>query len=555
MKIIFVKNEALKTPFSQEDRIELYPDTSWESSTQKPWDDFGYQTTFQMKLFFNNESYDLPLIKVLIEDEKDTHKVFKRILQENNAPYIQFPLTTTKYISLATDTEFYNTIHSLLEKAEIDNILSVLHDSSYIEHTSNFPELKHLMKTEGFYSSLLRDMTSKKALDYGWFIVDNRTLAKDAKFELYFQLNTYENIHKVEINFERTIFPNNMNILIGSNGTGKSQTLMYLIDELLGIGVTQQLNKIPVFNQIVAIAYSPFENYLTSLKNTDLKIKSAYKYFGFREENGTFNQKLPFKNAIESILKMLREDKVKDYFRSRPNKYDTFVEVISQAIEFDYIGFEIDRVSVDFQPFNDNKIIDNKYYMIKDKRDFLNEVHIYDEKIKLESGIVFFKDNKVIDLSSGQQIFSHLISNILGSIREDTILLIDEPELYLHPNLEVELIGMLKELLDTYSSYAVIATHSSIVVREVARDYISVLKRIENTIHISKPPFETFGGDMEKINSYVFFDNDKIKPHEQWLKKLADQEANIEVAIEKYKSVLNEESLILMYGMGKDNAN
>lgn len=185
----------------------------------------------------------------------------------------------------------------------------------------------------------------------------------------------------------------------------------------------------------------------------------------------------------------------------------------------------------------------------------MNEVHIYDEKIKLESGIVFFKDNKVIDLSSGQQIFSHLISNILGSIREDTILLIDEPELYLHPNLEVELIGMLKELLDTYSSYAVIATHSSIVVREVARDYISVLKRIENTIHISKPPFETFGGDMEKINSYVFFDNDKIKPHEQWLKKLADQEANIEVAIEKYKSVLNEESLILMYGMGKDNAN
>ena len=558
MQVLFKTKQHIKTPFSDKNRIELYPDVSWESSAH-PWDDFGYKTSFQATLYYDNKEYELPNIKILIDTEDNTHSFFKTIIEETRKAYILFPLDNIKYISLPTDTEFYNVLYSLFkdEKQKLENILIHLHDASYIEHTDNLQEFKFLMesKSDGFNSSLIRDMTSKKALEYGWLIVENRTLGKNVAFELNFQLENFVNEHNIEINFKDSIFPQNINVLIGSNGTGKSQTLTYLINELLGLGTTQQLKKIPVFNQIVVIAYSPFEDFLVSLKNTKIKIKSVYKYFGFRDEDEVFHQKLPFINSVDSIISIIKEDDEKDFFIDRPNKFETFINVIKKAIDFDFIGFEIEKVSSSFQPLNDNIIIDDIYYIIKDKNDFLTDLSTNQDKILKECGIVFCKNNKVINLSSGQQIFAHLISSIISSIREDTILLIDEPELYLHPNLEVELIELLKELLDIYKSYAIIATHSSIVAREVSKDYITVLKKRNNEILISKPPFETFGGDIEKINSYVFFDKDIEKPYEKWLQKLVNKAGGSNKAIEEYKSQLNEESLIFMYGMSVTNAN
>lgn len=555
MNIYFLQEEGIPTPFIEEDRIELYPDMSLNSSL-KHGDDFGYKTTFKMKLFFKENIYDLPLSKILIENEEDTYLVFQKILNDKKNSYFQFPIEDINYISLSTDMDFYSSLYSLLNKIEIVNILTNLHDASFIKHTSVLSNLIYLFKSPGFYNSLIRDMTSKNAFEYGWLIVENRTIEKEINFELNFRLATYNNEHRIPINFRTSIFPNNVNILIGSNGSGKSQTLKHMADELLGIGNSLQINKIPVFNQIVVIAYSPFENYRTSLRDTTLTIKTSYKYFGFREENKTFNPNLPFKDSMKSIMHMLREDKQKYYFSVRPNKYDTFKDVIFSAIDFDDIGFEVTR-DIDFQLHNRNKIVNKKYYIIKNKADFLSDKHLFEDYINYERGIVFFKNDTVIELSSGQQIFSHIISSIISSIREDTILLIDEPELYLHPNLEVELIDMLQKILKIYKSYAIVATHSSIFVREVAKDYISVFKKLnDNTIYISNPPFETFGGDIERINSYVFFDKDIQKPFEKWLERLTISERNNNRdAVEEYKNILNEESLILMLGIRNTSAN
>lgn len=554
MEIVFVRREDMQTPFSDDDRIELYPGLDWDSG-RYPWDDFGYETTFQAMLFFNEKKYELPQIKILIENEKSTHKYFQKILDDTQENYFSFPLNHTKYISLPTDSEFYQTLYSLFTEDKMEEILKSLHDASYIKNTSELNDNKFLMEEEGFYSSLLRDMTSKESFEIGWLIVKNRTEGKDISFDLEFQLDNYINPHKIEINFQKSIFPNNINVLIGSNGTGKSQALTHLIDELLGIGKTQQLKRIPIFRQIVVVAYSPFENFRTSLNDVDIRIKSVYKYFGFKDIDNNLNKYLPFISSIDSIMIMLEEDNKKDYLLDRHNKFDTFERVIGGGIDFDFIAFELKNDRADWQPQNDNEIIDEKYYVIKNKDHFIMEMDFYTNMIKKESGIVFIKNDKVLNLSSGQQIFAQLISSIISSIREDTILLIDEPELYLHPNLEVELIELLKELLDLYRSYAIVATHSSVVAREVPKKYITVLKRKdkEERIEIVRPPFETFGGDIEKISSYIFFDKDIKKPFEKWLQQLVNDAGGAKEAIEQYKDELNEESIILMYGMKVEN--
>ena len=68
MKIIFLSREDIQTPFSSENRIEFYPDTPWDSSGH-PWDDYGFETTFNAILFLDEKSYALPDIKILIDGE------------------------------------------------------------------------------------------------------------------------------------------------------------------------------------------------------------------------------------------------------------------------------------------------------------------------------------------------------------------------------------------------------------------------------------------------------------------------------------------------------
>ncbi|OCL99588.1 iron-dicitrate transporter ATP-binding subunit [Aliarcobacter thereius] len=549
MEVIFKKNGEIKTEFDDKNRLEIIPDVSWNSKLH-PWDDFGYKTTFQSKLFFENKDYDLPQIKILIKDNVNTHSYFKTYLEEKKENYFLFPLGID-FISLATDIEFYEALKSLLDENIIFQILEKLSDAVYIKNNSILDNKKYLLETEGFNLSLLRDMTNKKAYENGWNIIKNDNTEKNLSFKINFKLSNYNNYHEIEINLKKSIFPSNINILIGSNGTGKSQTISHLIKQLLNIDTMQQLEKLPVFSQIVLIAYSPYEEFITHIDSKRFSNIKPYLYFGFRDKNNIFDLQLPNRVSSNCILGILEEDKNKEYLK-RLNKFDNFLKVINKAIDFDYMAFEINTD----QFYEENEIkYNDKIYAKINKSSFFDNYNSYLKEIIFENGLFFFKNDTLLKLSSGQSIFVQMISNIVASIREDTIILLDEPELYLHPNLEVELLELLKELLDDFKSYAIVSTHSAIIAREVSKDYISILKNSNNTIFISRPPFETIGANLERINSYVFFDKDIKKPYQDWLQSLVNKYGSADKVLEQYEKKLNEESIILLYGMKQRNAN
>ena len=134
-----------------------------------------------------------------------------------------------------------------------------------------------------------------------------------------------------------------------------------------------------------------------------------------------------------------------------------------------------------------------------------------------EEGVTLFKNGAPLEMSSGQRLFSYVVINVLGAIRRNSLILIDEPELFLHPSLEIELISMLKSILKAYSSKALIATHSLVLTREVPRDCVYVFQPTGDGLIIKHPPFQTFGGDVQRISSYVFGDNSVSKPFEKWI--------------------------------------
>ncbi|PHI39160.1 hypothetical protein CBQ28_01165 [Pseudoalteromonas sp. GCY] len=111
----------------------------------------------------------------------------------------------------------------------------------------------------------------------------------------------------------------------------------------------------------------------------------------------------------------------------------------------------------------------------------------YDETDDIDEayGLVFLDEElNEIKLSSGQRMYSLFVPSIISEIKKESLLLIDEPELYLHPELEVGLISMLKKVLSETNSFAIIATHSAIIAREIQSDFVHIL---ENNFSCRKP--------------------------------------------------------------------
>ena len=128
-------------------------------------------------------------------------------------------------------------------------------------------------------------------------------------------------------------------------------------------------------------------------------------------------------------------------------------------------------------------------------------------------------------MSSGQTVFVNLVINLLSRIKKNSLVIIDEPENALHPNLEIDFMQLLKEILEEFDSFAIIATHSAIVTREIPKSFVHVIKiNEENNPVITPPTINTFGANIGTIINYVFDDVFITeKPHKQWLNKQKEE--------------------------------
>ncbi|HDS5355516.1 AAA family ATPase [Enterobacter kobei] len=187
-----------------------------------------------------------------------------------------------------------------------------------------------------------------------------------------------------------------------------------------------------------------------------------------------------------------------------------------------------------------NKSID--VTMSGDKINFHNE----DEEINYHAGAVFLNNGKEIKLSSGQQIYSFMIPSIVSEIQDETLVIIDEPELYLHPALEIGLIEMLKNILKQRKSYAIIATHSSLIAREVQSNCVHVLKEATFGTMIDRPNIETYGESLEEIIGEVFDDYSIKKPYQHEIDVIIDEKLSLNENLDKLSHKIGDEGLVYL---------
>ena len=319
---------------------------------------------------------------------------------------------------------------------------------------------------------MLRDISTEQALREGSNIVKMKDPSEAYSFEYTYipnedsEIYTTFNCHlEYPCKFYKRSFA-----LIGENGVGKTHMLTGLVRDLV-FQNKERFNKIPLLQRCFIICSSKYDEY--------------YNIYG---DAGNRAAKLPF-----TICHVVQDADAK-------NRIQNFIgDILKRGTLLTEKGMMVMP-----QLFEDA--------LKKQLPEELIDGLLSNEKVETEEGeydhwqLNSRKLEKLIDIfSTGQlQIFS-LTVNLFANLEPGTLVVIDEPEVHLHTTLIQNFVCMLNDYLSDFKSYAIIATHSPLVVREVVRHNVFLMRKVEGNIPlVSEAHFETFGNDLSDLYRYIF---------------------------------------------------
>lgn len=536
------------------------------------WDDYNFKTQFPCAIICDGEEVELTVyIKIYIESVDFSGAYLDK--KVNDGWDGEFPIPNENYVSVPSDIDFYGALIAKYGTEVAKEVVIKLRDAICLKIVAPDEKMSNLIDTDAFRISLLRESGANKAYQDGWQVFDSKIQSLIGDFSL--TMPDDDGIPwVVDFRFNSNILPYDINVLIGPNGVGKSYSLKSLVEYWLKIGRGspaalmktghRPFDEHPNLERLILLSYSPFEDFVIDLQSSGLRDEEVYKYFGFRrrgedkngEESIKISRNLPSSDAVYSIIDCIQEDQAQFFLPNHKPKVETAFQVLREAIVFDDMAFAINipawSKSIELSVWlARSRLIDEivligevKYLKVSALRSEGNAISFLREIADAERGVIFLNNNIPVELSSGQRMFSFIVINVLGAIRNNSLLVIDEPELFLHPNLEITLIALLKDVLQRFSSKAIIATHSLVTVREIPANCVHVFRKTKFGRDVVRPPFETFGCDIERISSYVFGDRSISKPFEAWLSTKVKEYGSSRAFIEALGGELNEEMLM-----------
>jgi predicted ATPase len=406
------------------------------------WNDHGFETLYEMEYHQDKKKYD----------SIGSVKIFNK--EENNGEIpSNFYSLEESYCSLGQTNRYYENLRNLLDKNTSNYYLNALNDIAI--NKSILPEFEN---EEGFKVSLIRNSEAQKALREGYKIYEGIEIDNTYKFTFSTQIG--KATHKHVVSFDYSIeskLPFRIKVLIGKNGTGKTQYLAKLASTLSGLENQGEFSTkyLPSFSRVLAISYSLFDRFPKPKESKTF----SYYYCGFQSTRGflTENQ---IQERIKNALGILENSQRLQLF----GKY--LSTVLSDEIALEMLQDDFDKLN---------------------KKDF----KLYDE-----SGLSNY--------SSGQIIMILILAEVLAFITSESLLLFDEPETHLHPNSISLFINVINKILDRFNSYAIVSTHSPQIVQEIPSKDIIIFERIGNSPSQRGIDIETFGENLNTITERIF---------------------------------------------------
>lgn len=142
-------------------------------------------------------------------------------------------------------------------------------------------------------------------------------------------------------------------------------------------------------------------------------------------------------------------------------------------------------------------------------------------------------------MGSGQNLLLYVYLQIIAKINNNSLILIDEPEVNLHPNAVASYMKFMYLILDKYKSYAILNTHSPQIIQEIPRKNVNVFRNIGGNFSVVKLERETFGSNISDIVYDVFKVTNNESPYMSTFEYLANEGIGFEEFLRLFDTPLS----------------
>jgi len=418
------------------------------------------------------------------------------------------------FYTMLPDIEAYRHLIRILGLEQANAVLASTNDMAFARAARSREEwFVEAQRERVFAESFLRSADAFFAFHNASFLIqgleEERLDAVSPQLEVRFQFDGFSNAHHLRFGFSKTdVLPRNIAVIIGKNGVGKSQALSQLVHAALKDDRTtfsEPGGGRPMISRILAIA-TPGEAAQTFPPVPRVKRRNIlYRRLGL----GRGAMGVAADGVADLVLQLSRAP---GGIRNR-SRWELFIDAIKMVMDPDTVAFPLRRLDA-----SDNKD-EYSYRFDKNKcaglADFVSGSE--EQRLGLRRRLSLDRsphnciNGKLYQMSSGQMAFFRFALQACLYIENGTLVLLDEPETHLHPNLISRFAILLNQLLVETGSIAIISTHSAYLVREVPKSQVHVLRVVEDasgkSIHCDHPRLGTFGSNVGAISHFVFEDN------------------------------------------------
>lgn len=476
----------------------------WPSKDK--WNDQGYRLLIDFMIKADGQVYRPKRPAAMIFAHfRDAHEGIVSLGNSKRHP--NEVASFSEFASLQMDVNEYRRIGRTFEPETAFLALEAMHDL-VVEEQKAKPRtwLAEVKKMGAFTFALLRPTSRYFAYRRGYdFLIGNEVEAvskASASAALTFRLDAFSDAHEIPLSFgSAETVSHRINVLIGRNGVGKSQTLARLVTALASPRSKKaRIDPEGEFNRV--IAFSGIAGQTALPKRNPAPRMLQYHFYNL-SPGQTRRGRHPITAAL---LDLIRSD---DYLQNM-RRLDVFAEAVRGWISLKQIYLPLQKDEPEGGRNLRNVIAkgSTSYVSVQEILS-VNEMYqlVNMGDIDLSKGPLFRFGEGLTQLSSGQELFFRFALHLCESIDAGALVLIDELENHLHPNFITDLMALLRQILAQTGSFALIASHSPFVVREVTHNDVIILDRGEDgSPRVRRPRLRTLGASVAAVSLYVFGD-------------------------------------------------
>jgi predicted ATPase len=501
---------------------------------QDLWNDFNFQT--QYHLYFSTPESITYIGAVKILKKGQTPSDGLQITQE-------FEILSKEFVSIGQSLDYYEHLASL-GREQRDGVLRSLRD------VVKSPALKPLFENEeGWRTSLFRDQKPDAVREFlllaGSLLQSDYTSLPSEELKFSFQMSGWD----CALDFDFTsggdpldVFdpssselPERVIAIIGRNGSGKSTLLARLARVAFGSaaqrsrGLFEQLGTISPegigFPRIITVSYSAFDSFtLPGIAPQDdgapdereqvivdvRRGEGRYIFCGLRdiatELQSEIQKETPGGDSIDRASRTLLKS-----IGDLACEFGDTLELIKRHDRERVFGKVFDMLATD------------------PSFAFWKETEELDEWDQLKAETLF------VEWSTGQKIVAQIVASLVAHITPRSLVLLDEPEMHLHPPLLATLMHAVRYLLKRYKAFAIVATHSPVVLQESMARHVFIMRRDGEVTKMVPPAIETFGENVGFLTSEVFGLNSQVTDFHRVLDQLIKSRPSLETIEQLFK--------------------